>query len=453
MARISALLERSVHFFIINAVMSAYLVLPLKLSGTNLVAMPMEDQLAYPLYSATRALVLALTLVFCAWSPGRVLAAAARAPLMNLFLLFAVLSIGWSTAPMVSLRRVIMLASTVAYAYYLVGTGRIQSTVRTIGIAAAMAGIASAIVALGAPDLGVMSDSESPELIGAWCGVFVHKNVLGMNMLVGAQACTWMALMEPKRRWPAVLGALICAAVTFGSRSRTAEIGLVASLPLFAALRLLRLPGLALLWTGLAISMLLALGALAIYIDAPAIMGAVGKDASMTGRLPLWSELVDAVIERPLHGYGYMGFFVEGNARMEAIQRATGWIAPEAHQGYLDIILQLGVPGLLLAVSVLVSATIRTLVAVRVGLPAWASFAVVSLIICFWTSTAESVLWGPFNVYSVLLPLAYAGVRMERAAQPLPAPSSAAFPTGRAGQAASDTPLLTNSRASADVAR
>ncbi len=450
MGRVSTLLDAGLRFFIFNALMSAYVAIPPKLAGATLAS---GEQNIW--YTGTHFAVLLCVVAFCAWNPGRILSVAARTPLLNLFVVFAALSVAWSMAPMVSSRRVVTLATAVAYAYYIVATGRVGEAIRTIAVTTVIAGIVSAALALAWPKIGQMSadDFWSPELVGAWSGVFTHKNELGINMLVGAQACAWIALTDPKRRWLGLLGALICAAVIFQSRSRTAEIG-VLSLPLLlASLRLLRLPGLALLWAVFAVAVLGVIGAAASYADFGALMGAIGKDASMTGRLPLWSEVLNAVRERPLQGYGYMAFFVDGNSRMVAIQRSIGWPAPDVHQGYLDLLLQLGVPGFWLGVAVFGSATIRSLVAVRAGGPAWASFAAVNLITCLWTNTAESGLWYASSIYAVLLPLAYAGLRVERAAQPGPAPCTAGPFVEGPKETASDFSMLTDPPAIGDLAR
>ncbi len=414
MLRLASWSERAFCFFAVNAFMSAYVALPLRISGVTFASGEQN-----PWYTAMQVLVLLGTAVLCALSPGRVLAVAARATLLNYFILLAALSVAWSIAPLVSLRRVVTLTTAAAFAYYLVATRPVDRIIRIIALAAATAAVASAVVALAAPEIGLMkaSEVENPQLAGAWTGVFTHKNELGADMVLGTQACAWLAMVRPRRRLLPAFGALICFAVAFQTRSETAEISILVTPLLFCGLRILRLPGLALLWAwaALAAVFLLSMAVTGLFFDE--IMDAIGKDASLTGRLPLWSELTDLSEGRLLQGYGYMAFFVAGNSDMDSVQRAIGWDAPEAHQAYLEVLLQLGIPGLVLAVALLAHTVWLSLAAVRAGVP-WAGLAAVVMLTFAGAGMVETVLLRAGNIYALLLPLFYAAVRVHQAYNP-----------------------------------
>ncbi|MGY3611533.1 O-antigen ligase family protein, partial [Bradyrhizobium sp. Lot11] len=65
---------------------------------------------------------------------------------------------------------------------------------------------------------------------------------------------------------------------------------------------------------------------------------ALGKDATLTGRVPLW-ELVDREIsDRWMLGYGYQAFWTIDNPKATHIWLMLGWAAPHAHNGYRDIL-------------------------------------------------------------------------------------------------------------------
>jgi exopolysaccharide production protein ExoQ len=76
----------------------------------------------------------------------------------------------------------------------------------------------------------------------------------------------------------------------------------------------------------------------------------VGKDATFTGRTPIW-ELVKANIAlHPLFGTGYGAFWVgpfDTSPSYEFVRRLY-FYPGEAHNGYLDIVLDLGYVGLVL---------------------------------------------------------------------------------------------------------
>jgi len=83
---------------------------------------------------------------------------------------------------------------------------------------------------------------------------------------------------------------------------------------------------------------------------------AIGKDATLTGRVPLW-ELVDQrIADRPLLGFGYQAFWTEANPDAWAIWSTIKWLAPHAHNGFRDIILSFGISGMIPFVLVLARA-------------------------------------------------------------------------------------------------
>ncbi len=87
---------------------------------------------------------------------------------------------------------------------------------------------------------------------------------------------------------------------------------------------------------------------------------ALGRDddvTTLTGRLPLWEELMDRIAERPVLGYGYLGFW--DAERVEDLGETFQWEIPHGHNLYLDVLLDGGVIGLflLLLLDVTVVAT------------------------------------------------------------------------------------------------
>lgn len=76
--------------------------------------------------------------------------------------------------------------------------------------------------------------------------------------------------------------------------------------------------------------------------------------ASLSNRAPLWAELLDSVAERPILGCGFDSFW---NAeRVQKISVDQGWVVPHAHNTYLDQTLTLGVVGCLLYGGMVLSA-------------------------------------------------------------------------------------------------
>ena len=78
-----------------------------------------------------------------------------------------------------------------------------------------------------------------------------------------------------------------------------------------------------------------------------ALLGRTEKADTLSGRVPLWDELLQYAGDRPLHGYGYDAFWTPGN--MEDILKTQEWTMTSAHNVFLEITLQIGLIGLALA--------------------------------------------------------------------------------------------------------
>ncbi len=81
-----------------------------------------------------------------------------------------------------------------------------------------------------------------------------------------------------------------------------------------------------------------------------AITDASGKDLTFTGRTFIWRGAFDAWLQRPLTGYGLGGIFVLDpvTPRTAELWREIGFRVPHAHNGLLDVGIQLGLVGVAL---------------------------------------------------------------------------------------------------------
>ncbi len=78
------------------------------------------------------------------------------------------------------------------------------------------------------------------------------------------------------------------------------------------------------------------------------ITSAYGKDTTFSGRTEIWEASLDAFLRRPWFGHGYGALFWRENLSQETAQiwRQVGFEASHAHNGALDMALQIGLVGL-----------------------------------------------------------------------------------------------------------
>jgi O-antigen ligase len=254
----------------------------------------------------------------------------------------AIASTAWSAAPDLTLRRSLALVGTTAFGVFLAAR---FDTARLLGLLAGALGSAavlSAAFALALPAYGVSGGAHA----GDWQGIFTHKNMLGQAMTLGTVTFILLRpLLKPGRRWIGTGGALLCAALVLMSGSKTALSVLVGVVAATAAFRMLRWR-----WTlavAGAIGAVLAAGSTVVVAATyrEVILTGMGKDATLTGRTDIWDALLASVARRPVLGYGYNGYWLGTDGPAAETLAAIGWETPSAHNGFLEVSLQLGLLG------------------------------------------------------------------------------------------------------------
>ncbi len=99
------------------------------------------------------------------------------------------------------------------------------------------------------------------------------------------------------------------------------------------------------------------------YFNLDFLLALLGKDKTLTGRSDLWVYLLDKVIiKQPWFGYGYGAFWNIQEYRVKMTQR-IGWGSQVlvADNGFLDILIHLGVIGLTISIIILLMTFIRSL--------------------------------------------------------------------------------------------
>ena len=88
-----------------------------------------------------------------------------------------------------------------------------------------------------------------------------------------------------------------------------------------------------------------------------AALGRSESLASLSGRIPLWTQLMNYVHSQPLQGYGYSAFWTPD--RIADIARSINWVAPSAHSAYLSVVLYIGLAGAAMVFPAILIGTYR----------------------------------------------------------------------------------------------
>jgi exopolysaccharide production protein ExoQ len=280
------------------------------------------------------------------------------------FALLAGVSVLWSIEPAVTARRMIRIATilvlAVAFAVVAWHPRRFQSVLRPFFTLVLLGSIA---FGLGWPESAIHQDGDEI-LIGAWRGLANHKN--GMGSIACIAAILWFHawLSREARLAPALLGGLLALTCLLLSRSSTALMATLFSM-LFLILLLRCPPGLrrhqpALVLMLIATLLLYSLVLLQVLpglsvLQAP--IGAItGKDMTLTGRSEIWTVIKDHIRLHPWLGTGYGAYWTgayEGAASYD-FMLLLNFYPGSAHNGYLEVLNDLGALGLLLLFGYLI---------------------------------------------------------------------------------------------------
>ena len=256
------------------------------------------------------------------------------------------LSALWSPVPAQTLASSAALWACTFMGVYLAIRVSALTMARLLAIVLGVLAGASLLVVLLLPDYGLMTGVHD----GLWNGVFTHKNVLGRSMVLGL-ICL-VPLYSMASAGTKILLGLVAGmelVLLLNSQSATAFLLLLSCVLIYLLLRAqATLSGPARI--SLLAGALTLVAILAIYASDPgnagALLEALGRDPTLTQRTRIWQAGLDALSERPWLGYGYDALWTSAAGSGFTLHYTT-WAVPHVHNGFLEIVLALGVPGLL----------------------------------------------------------------------------------------------------------
>ena len=271
------------------------------------------------------------------------------------FIALAAFSVLWSIEASFTLKRTFRLLTFLAAAasFCLVGwhERRFQNVVRPI-LTLLMAG--SLIFGMLSPELAI-EQSEQAELMGAWHGLAMQKNSLGA--LAGIGTILWLhaGLAREVSALRALLGGLLCGACLVLSRSSTSL--MATAFAMLLLVMVLRASGslrpylayLVTMFTALLLLYSLAVLHLVSGLDfvLTPITAMTGKDLTFSGRTAIWDIINEHISMRPLLGSGYGAYWIgpiPGTPSYEFVDRLA-FYPSQSHNGYLEIVNDLGLAG------------------------------------------------------------------------------------------------------------
>ena len=263
--------------------------------------------------------------------------------LILFLVLLAIASVLWSDAPATTFRRSLALVGTCLIALYFSVRFRIREQLELLTWAFGIC-VACSLV-FGIFHWGISVDN----LEGAWFGIYTQRNSLGSMMALSMLLFVVWGEIRTSKRWLAWMFAAVSFFLIFLSGSMTSLVVACVLMLSFAMIRFLRsfkragtlifISALFMLWFAIRAGASLETAA-----------EAMGRDPSLTGRTELWAVSALIGLDRPWLGFGYNAFWLGENGQSADVWKVVGWAAPSAHNGLLEIWLDLGAVGVAIAV-------------------------------------------------------------------------------------------------------
>lgn len=310
-----------------------------------------------PLDGAVFAALLALGLIVLAGRTRRVgVLLRGNGPIL-LFLLYCAVSILWSDYPGVALKRWIkFIGDLVMVLIVLTDTDPSAAVKRFLPWTGFLLVPLSVLLIKYYPDLGRAYNPWTwmPE----WTGVATGKNGLGMITMIFGLASLWRFLQElwtgeGRRRGPLIAHGTVLAMALWlfaKAHSMTSLSSFVVAGGLMAVVMsptaLARRPATVHLLMGTILSASVAIA----YLDIGGLVAALGRDPTLTGRTEIWSRAI-SMDANPLLGTGFDSFWL--GERLKEMWSLYYFHPNQAHNGYLEVYLNLGWVGVALLAGVL----------------------------------------------------------------------------------------------------
>ncbi|MFT4089409.1 MAG: O-antigen ligase [Asticcacaulis sp.] len=259
-------------------------------------------------------------------------------------------SLFWSIAPDVTSRRSLALAFTTLFGLYLGVRYKGYELTQLVALTFAILAFFSLLVSIGYPKMGVHDDINA----GAWRGLWQEKNQMAAMMTLGFIAANASALIAPERRKFWIGAAALIFFMVVMSRSKTSLLACLLSLgamPVLLALRRGGVLSILFVWGATTVSLI---GGTLFFLMPEVILKALGKDPTLTGRTDIWDSLLRLSDKAPWLGYGYKAFWTPDSIPAAVVREETGWKVPSAHNGWLDLLVQLGWVGVILFAACLI---------------------------------------------------------------------------------------------------
>ncbi|ROT44756.1 hypothetical protein CHR62_09975 [Pusillimonas sp. NJUB218] len=281
-------------------------------------------------------------------------------PFLILVFVYCLASTLWSPYPVVTIKRIVILGGLLLAGLCIAPPiGTPHQFLRTLRLTLTTILVLSFFTAIFVPHIGV-----DYSLGGAWRGITWQKNLLGSVATYSTLLWLYEWTTNSETRWRSGIGIAFSLFILIMAKSSTATALAVLACGLYVYNYRVWL-------AGRYLNLTLLLGALCIVVmfvhfyyvvnaqlpDWNTLISPIAalfdKGTDLTGRTEIWVILAYSITQHPIIGIGYGAFWLGAGSPAQFIADEFGWMPAHGHNGYLDVMNELGGVGLLLFIGFL----------------------------------------------------------------------------------------------------
>jgi len=337
----------------------------------------------------------------------RVLSLALKMRMLTLLALLTIASTIWSQNPIRSAYNGLFYLIGTLFAFYLIIKFEPKQIMSLIMLTGACACILGLVLVVFFPHFGLYN--VEVRTAGSWRGIFPDRTAAAKTLtflLSPALVFGYSRFSYWRIAYIVLVGTSIVMAHAVTALINSFLYTLI-MIVLYLARRLQRRTALTLVLVGVPIC------ALVIYSGLPYIAGLLaffGRDMTLTGRTGLWVGIMQSIFKRPILGYGFYAFWEGLNGESANLILANHWIFGYAHNGMLEILLQLGVVGLIAFLVTFLQAARNAWMCFRHGRSIGVEWYTGIIFLTLLYNIDEATVLFPNNLQSILYVLACCGL-------------------------------------------
>lgn len=301
--------------------------------------------------------VTSLLIICLDWKSA--LRTANREKLLWILTAIILLSFLWSDVYLETLRNNREVLQMTSFGLYFATRFSLKEQVKLVALTFSIGALLSIFFALFIPAIAIHQKDHN----GAWRGIYDYKNTFGSMMIINSLALFLLPIDNPRYRIYQKIGIAIALAMILLCTSKTSLVVCLILVLILSFYRKFRWRGkVTVLFLDIGILILGCVGTLVISNWATLITS-LGRDPTLTGRTLIWNFIFMKLGDKPWLGYGRSAFWSHQSKYAAEAGQTLGYglILPHAHNGFIDITLDVGYIGLFIFIIIYFTAFIRSI--------------------------------------------------------------------------------------------